>query len=321
MRKLTLALFALAGFLLISRGGARAQDEATRNSFLAQYTAISQLIQKGQAADAAKLVAPDFKHVSFLGKEGNAEQWASETKAVLTPFKAPSTTPSLSSLVIKGDEATAIFANLTTGDGTLANGRSGPLFFTITERSTWAKDGAAWKLKTVKHVMQDLRIDNGSGKKSLVPFKAPAADADAQQAIQQIYDLMSDVYGKSDWAALEKSIPDTFAIYDMTGAQINKKELIDRLKKGAKLLQNPVVFMNIQAMGRDGDSMKVVRFATVTGDVTLPDGKTGRLKYTNATRDTWVKGEKTWGSKKTEELHAEATLDGKPLPLAFISGN
>lgn len=316
MRKLSLALFALAGFLLVSIGAIHAQDEATRNEFMAQYTPIAQLIQKGQSADAAKMTATEFKHVSLLGKEGSADQWGNEIKATLSLFKAPEVKTTLTSLSIKGEEATAIFSNLATGDGTLADGRTGALSFNIIERTLWAKVGGMWKLKTVKHVMQESRID-----KRLIPFKAPSADADAQQALQQIYDLMSDVYGKADWATLEKTIPDTFPIYDMTGAQISKKELIDRLKKGAKLIQNPIVFMTIQAMGRDGDTVKVVRLATIIGDVTLPDGKTGRLKYINTTRETWVKGEKTWGSKKSEELHADATLDGKPLPLALIAGN
>ncbi len=316
MRKLTLALFALAGFLLVSMATAHAQDEATRNEFTAQYTAILQLIQKGQTADAAKLATADFKHVSLVGKEGNADQWGSEVKATLSLFKAPMIVTTLKDLIIKGDDATAIFANQATGDGALADGRMGSLAFTTTERTLWTKIGGAWKLKTVKHVMQEQRID-----KRLIPFKAPTAEMDAQTAIQQIYDLMSDVYGKADWATLEKTIPDTFALFDMTGAQITKKEMIDRLKKGAKLIQNPIVFMNIQAFGRDGDTVKVVRLATIIGDVALPDGKMGRLKYINTTRDTWVKGEKTWGSKKTEELHAEATLDGKPLPLSLIGGN
>ncbi len=317
MRKLSLILLALVGSLLLFGGAAIAQDDATKAEITALYTPIAQQIQKGQNADLGKAAHAEFKHVSLLGKEGKADQWNSEFKQVIAAIKAPEFALSLNTLTVKDNEATAIFATEAAGDGALPDGRMGNLKYTLTERTLWAKADGAWKLKTVKHVMTESRID-----KRLIPFRgATTGDEDTRQALQQVYDLMADVYGKADWATLEKTIPDTFPIVDATGATISKKEMIDRLKKGSKLLQNPIVFMTVQALGKDGDAVKVVRLATVVADVALPGGKMGRLKYINCTRDTWAKGEKTWGAKKTEELHADAWLDGKQLPLALISGN
>jgi hypothetical protein len=308
-----LVLALVAG--LISWGGRTLAQDALKQELETRFKQLTAEIHKGQVGDSGKVAAPDLKFVTFLGKSGTKQEWADDIKTALTPIKTPEITVTLTDLTTKGDEATAFFSTKMTGEGTLADGRTGTIYFDRTERTLWTKTDGGWMLKSVKHVMQESRLN-----KRLIPFKASAADEETRQGIQQLYNLMSDVYSKKDWDTLNKVIPDDFPATDSQGKPITKKEWIERIKAGATLFTEPVVFINIQAMGRDGETLKVVRLATIIADVKLPGGLTGKLKYENVTRDTYIKKEKGWGGSLAEELHAVATLDGKPLPIGLLTG-
>ncbi len=308
-----LVLALIAG--LLSWGGRTLAQDTLKQELETRYKQLTAEIHKGQVGDSGKVAAPDLKFVTFLGKSGSKQEWSDDVKLALTPFKTPEIAVTLVDVITKGEEATAFFSTKMTGEGTLADGRMGTVYLDRTERTLWTKTAEGWKLKSVKHVMQESRLN-----KRLIPFKASAADEETRQSIQQLYNLMSDVYSKKDWDALNKIIPDDFPAQDSTGNPISKKEVVERIKAGASLFTEPVVFINIQSMGRDGETLKVVRLATIIADVKLPGGLMGKLKYENVTRDTYIKKEKGWGGSLSEELHAVATLDGKPLPIGLLTG-
>ena len=106
-----------------------------------------------------------------------------------------------------------------------------------------------------------------------------------------------------------------FIVHDAEGALLSKKELIDRVKAGAKVVTNPLMTIEAQQASLDGDKVTVIRVMKLFGDVALPGGKTGRVTYMQIARDTFAKAEKTWAAKSSDELYAEATLNGLPIPL------
>lgn len=317
MRRTSLVCLCAVGLLLLGSLKSHAQDDATKKEIETQYTLISQEVIKGSVADTGKVADADFKHITMLGKEGKVDQWAAEIKKTTALYKAPESKLTLKEVTLKGDTATAVFNTKFSGEGTLADGRMGALDFQIVERTSWSKASGAWKLKVVRHVWQETRLD-----KKLVPFVPAMEDKESVKGIQGLYGLLSDIYTKQDWDALEKMLPEDLPVSDINGQPLTKFELMERLRAGARLLVDPIVFFSILQVGHEGESLKVARLATVIANVKLPGGKTGRLQYINVTRDTFVKGEKDkgWVTKKSEEIHADALLDGMPIPLALISG-
>ncbi len=52
----------------------------------------------------------------------------------------------------------------------------------------------------------------------------------------------------------------------------------------------------------------------------MQDGKTGRASNTNIARNSFLQVGKDWTPKGSDELYAEAPLNGMPIPLSAISG-
>jgi hypothetical protein len=316
MRPIKAVRLAVVLCLTLATGSASAQNDAARAEIEAQYAQIVEGLYKGDAGPLDKAAHPDFKYITILGKENPKDVWSQEIKQITGRYQAaPTTTITPKLFTIQNEEATAVFTVKATGEGTAQDGRKGELNISTTERTTWVKGEDGWRIKLAKHVMSENRLG-----KSLVPFPRTPQEKETIQGIQAIYDLMGETYTKQDWDAIEKLVPENQPIKDAAGTPLSKKDLVERMKNSAKNLSNPIMFILSQQMEQSGTELRVVRLARLIADVKMPDGKNGRLIYLSVARDLFTKGEKGWNAKSSEELHSEASLDGKLIPLSLIGG-
>jgi ketosteroid isomerase-like protein len=305
-------LLALMGVWIVSL--AYAQDAAVRKEIEAQYVLLAQAAEKGDLDAFAKMMRPDFKHVDLLGKEATKDQWFAELQTTFGGIEGLKATPTVSAVTVTGEVVVPVVSIKMTGT-MMQDGKSVPVEISLAYRDTWEKAADGWKWKQAKLVLQNTRIDKKTVK---APFTPEAEEV--RKALQPLYDAISDIYAKRDWTTLEKIIPENPNSTDAAGTQLTKKELLDRIKNAAKNLNDPIMSISIQQIGMDSANAKIVRVMTLLADATLLDGTKGRLRYVNVTRDHWTKMEKNWAMKSSAELHSEAYLDGKPIPLAAFGG-
>ena len=302
----------LSTLLLIS---ARAWCQDAAKEVASQAEALSKTLQSNDSAAITALAAPDFKFTDIFGREGNAEKWSERIKGVVSMAKDPVVAPLPPAVTPKGDTAIAMVKVKVTGVGKDRLGDEGPLDMTVTHRTEWAKDGVAWKLKSAREV-----YFQGTANRRPINFSKTMAEEETRKGLQSMYGAMSEIYEKRDWEKIEKGVSDDFVIMDMEGKRLTKAELIDRIKAGTDVVSNPIMTIDPQQVAFDGDRLFVIRVMRLLGDVAMPDGKTGRVVYLNIARDAFQKGEKDWKPTSSTELHAEATVNGVPIPLSLISG-
>lgn len=314
MKRHALKMFALLALpMLLVTSRAMADDAAVRKEIETQINALAQAAQSLDAQAVTNIHAADFKHVDLLGKERTLEEWMGAMRTRLEGVQGLMIAPKINDLTVDGDKAMPTIAVKMTGT-VMQDGKSLPMETTEVFRDTWVKGADGWKRKIARLVMQDMRID----KKPVRPMLTPEAD-EVRKLLQPVYDGLGDIYVKRDWAAMEKGIGENVVMTDASGKPLNRKEVVERVKEGAKNLSDPIMTVTIRLVGVEGMTAKVVRQMTVLGDVTLPTGKS-RLRYVNYTRDTYTKAEKGWAMKSSEELYSEGYLDGKPVPLAAFGG-
>lgn len=293
---------------------ARADDAAVQKELEAQYASLAQSADKVDTGAFAKVMTPDFKHVDLLGKEAVGGQWLEELKGSLSGVQGLKTTTTISEVTVMGETAKPVVSIKMTGT-VMQDGKAVPLENSLVYRDTWTKAADGWKWKQARLVLQNTRIDKRTFR---APF-TPEAD-ELRKSLQPLYDALSDIYAKRDWTTLEKIIPENPNSTDAAGTSLTKKEILERVKNAAKNLNDPIMSIGIQQVGLESTNATVVRVMTILADVTLLDGRKGRLRYVNVTRDLWAKMDKNWGMKSSAELHSEAYFDGKPIPLAAFGG-
>jgi hypothetical protein len=314
MKAMRTMLLAALGFALCLMA-ARADDAAIRKEMQTQYEAMAQAAQSGDGSALTKALPADFKYTDILGKDLSREEWAQAIRQSLADIKSLQVAATVQSVAVKGEEATSITKIKVTGDTPGEDGRPVPLEMTVTDRAVWSKGADGWKMKSARQVMIDGRQD----KKPLTFPVTPEAEA-VRSAIQPLYDALSTLYGKKDFDTLEKAIPENYDAKDANGTPLTRKELIERVRQGAKNLTDPIMLITVQQVAAEGGKAKAVRVLRVIADIHFPDGRTGRMRYTSVARDTWVKEKDAWANRGSEELYFEAMLDGKPVPLAAIGG-
>jgi hypothetical protein len=278
----------------------------------AQFEPVAQEMPSGDSAAFMKIAAADSQFTDIMGRMG---PWADRAKTVLALAKTPMLSVTVSSATAMGDSAQAIIRVKITGTGMDRLGEEGPLNMTVTYRTDWVKDGGAWKLKSAREVMF-----SGTANKRPLQLTTSKVEEEARKQFQPIYTAVADLYEKQDWAAAEKAIPEGFIVHDMEGVLLSRKELMDRIKAGAKVVTTPIVTLEPQQIALGGDKVTVIRVMKLFGGVKLPDGTMGRITYTQVARDVFAKVEKGWAPKSSDELFAEAAVNGIPVPLTAVSG-
>jgi hypothetical protein len=185
----------------------------------------------------------------------------------------------------------------------------------VTYRTEWVSEGGGWKLKSAKEVM----FDGNTNKRPLM-FSKSAAEEETRMQFQPVYAAVGQIYEKQVWEAGEKAMPEGFIMHDSEGKLLTKAEMVARVKSGAKAVSNPIVSIEPQQVALDGDKVIVIRVMKLFADVNLPGGKSGRVTYINIARDTFAKGDKGWAPKSSDELYAEASVNGLPIPISAVSG-
>jgi hypothetical protein len=308
-------MFLAAMGLMLCLMAARADDTDVQKEMQAQYDAMAQAAQGGDGGALTKALPETFKYTEILGKDLSREEWAQQVRQSLADIKSLQVAATVRTVAVSGEAATSITKIRVTGDAPGEDGKPAPLDMTITDRALWGKGANGWQMKSARQVMVDGKLD-----KKPLKFPATPEGEAVRTAVQPLYEALATIYGKKDFDTLEKAIPENFEAKDANGAPLTRKELIDRVRQGAKDLVDPIMFINVQQVAAEGSKAKVVRVMRVISDIHLPDGRTGRVSYTSVARDSWVKEEKGWANKASEELYSEATLDGKPVPLAAIGG-
>jgi ketosteroid isomerase-like protein len=302
----------LAALLLVcSIGTAQSQEESA--ALKAKVEAVDAALGTGDPAAVAKLVTADFKFTDIFGKSGNAGTWIERNKAVAAILTEPMHTVEVRSVTISGEKAVLLTRANVTGTGKDRQGMEGPAKMGVNHRSEWVKDGGEWKMKTCKEVLFE-----GTANKRPLKMTTTKAEEDVRLQFQPVYGIVSELYEKKDWEGAKKASSADFVIIDMDGEKITLDTMINRVKAGAELLENPVMIIDPQQVLLDGDRVIVIKVMRLLADLKGQDGK--RVVYINVSRDTFVKNDKNWLAKMTEELHAEATIGGMPVPLAMLKG-
>jgi len=314
MKARALAAFALLAISVWLAPNAQADDAATRKEFEDKYTAMAQAFEKQDMNAVTAVLHPDFKYEDLLGKQTGKDEWLNSLKNRLDGVQELKVAATVNDLKVEGDTAKPIVAVKITG--TISqDGKMVPLEAIETFRDTWAKTPEGWKRKLVRLVLQSTRVD----KRLVRPTFTPEADA-VRKTIQPLYDAISDIYVKRDWTTLEKGMGENLNATDASGKALTKKELIERIKNGAKNLNDPIMTISIQQVSLESTNATIVRTMTLLADFITPDGNKARMRYVNSTRDVFTKMGTNWVSKSSAELHSEAYLDGKLVPLSAIGG-
>jgi hypothetical protein len=277
--------------------------------------ALTVSLVKADATGIASVTTGDFKYSDIFGRGGTAPFWIERFKNLLAMAKDGAAAPLPAVVTTRGDTAITMVKVKITGVGKDRLGDEGPLDMTVTHRTDWVKDGAVWKLKSAREV-----YFQGTANRRPLSFSRSMAEEDTRKGLQGMYGAISEIYEKRDWEKIEKGIGEDFAFFDMVGVKLTKTELLDRVKAGTKVVSNPIVTIDPQQVAFDGDNLYVIRVMRLIGDAQLPDGKMGRVSYLNIARDTFVKKDKDWKPSASHELHAEASVNGVPIPLSLISG-
>jgi hypothetical protein len=314
MRASLLSALGAAFYFVGTNTYALAQDDA-KAAILAAWQPVAAALTTGVDAEVAKVSTADFQFVDVFGRPGPAGQWAVRNNAVLANAKTPTVVGDVVSVTPKGDAVVALLKAKLTGIGLDRLGMEGPLDMTIIYRTEWVKADGKWKIKLAKE-----GLFTGTANKRPVKLTTSAAEDMVRTQFQPLLGGLAEAYEKQNFADIEKGLPPDYEIYDMEGAKLSPKETLDRVKAGQKVLQNPLVTFDPQQVLLDGDRVVLVRVCKIIGEVSLPNGMMGRVIYTQCAREVFIKGEKGFVPKSTAELHAEASLNGMPLPLALISG-
>lgn len=293
----------------------QANAQIEEQGIAAQAQLLAKALPAGDAAALNGIVSKDFQFVDVFGHTGGAIQWIERFKALLAMAKDPVVTSGPGSVTPKGTTNLAIFRLKVQGVGKDRLGDEGPLDMTLTIRTEWEKGSASWSMKSAKEVRFE-----GTANRRPIAFSKTTAEEATRKGFEAMYGAVSEIYEKRDWDKMEKGIGDDFVIHDMDGKQLTKKELIDRVKAGSAVVNYPIMTMDPQQVAFEGDKLYVIRVMRLLGDVSMPDGKTGRVIYINIARDTFTKDDKTWKPKGSDELHAEATVNGIPVPLSMLAG-
>jgi ketosteroid isomerase-like protein len=296
---------------------ARAQDDV-KKAIDAHYQAIAAALQDKKTDALDKAALSDAKAIDLFGREQDKAKWMESLGERVAKINGLKVTAELREVKTKDDEATSIALIKAVGETAGNDGKNVPIEWNMIDRTTWAKADGNWKIKLFKTVSLQGKQNNRTIRATFTP------DADmARKEFQGFYDAVADLYNKKDFDTMEKGATDDVDIRDANGEKLSGKELVKRVRDGAKNIADPVMTINVQMLEMIDGKAVVVRTMQVYGDMKIGD-MNHRVRYSQIARDTWTqkKTEKgnVWQNNSSHELYSEAALDGKLVPLAQIGG-
>lgn len=317
MKRMTSSLCA-ALMLCLCITSARAQDE-TKKAIDAQYQAIAASLQEKKTDGMDKAALPDAKAIDLFGREQDRAKWMDSLKERVAKIDGLKVTAEVREVRTMEDEATSIALLKAVGETAGNDGKAVPIELNMIDRTTWKKDGGSWKIKLFKTVSLQGKQNN----RTIRATFTPEADM-AKKDLQGFYDAIADLYTKKEFDTMEKGVTNDVDVRDANGTKLTGKELIQRIRDGAKNITDPIMTINVQMIEMIDGKAIVVRTMQLLGDIKLGD-MTHRVRYSQVARDTWTqreneKKQKFWQNNSSHELYSEAALDGKLVPLAQIGG-